>query len=141
MIRIVCLYGLFAISGAFMFDRGPCDLEPLNVHSNTEIPVPKTCANGTFLWNYPRGHVVLLFEDYGRTTAVCLYDDDGYSFNIYDITPGHHMAHMQVLERQSDRRMCTAPATGQPVKIRVDATERNAYQGTFKFYLELMTPT
>ncbi|KAH3787702.1 uncharacterized protein LOC127842582 [Dreissena polymorpha] len=140
MIRIVCLYGLFALSVAFL-SEGPCDLEPARGGSHRDanytakIRVPKSCTNGTFVWHYPGGNVYLLFKDYKRSTAVCFRTPFGDNiFKIYDATSGHKMRLLPIPERNNDKSVCTTAAVGRRLKIRVYA-EPIYYMGKFAFYL------
>ncbi|XP_052228110.1 uncharacterized protein LOC127842583 [Dreissena polymorpha] len=143
MIRIASLYCIFVVSGAMLFG-GPCDLSPAyqsgipdDLNWSSKISVPKSCTNGTFRWDYPRGHVILLFEDFGRATVACFRDSlGGGFFNITDITPGHHMTQLPNVEWGSDKSVCTAASIEKPLNIRVDAPEMMVYMGEFAYFLQ-----
>ncbi|KAH3787705.1 uncharacterized protein LOC127841913 [Dreissena polymorpha] len=143
MIRILSLYCMCVVSGAMLFG-GPCDLSPVyesgiphDPNWSSKISVPRSCTNGTFRWDYPRGHVALLFENFGRATAACFRDSlGGEAFSITDVTSGHHMTQLPRLVRGSDKIVCTAASHGQPLNIRVDAPEDIVYMGEFAYFLQ-----
>ncbi|XP_052766171.1 uncharacterized protein LOC128207348 isoform X2 [Mya arenaria] len=135
---LVSALGLFGFGQCLFLNQSPCDLSPDSYHSQSGIPedadwtanitVPVSCTNGTFYWNYPRGHAILQFKNYGKTTAICLSDIVGGG--MFTITDETHDKQLDQLLRAE--RVCTDDSEDSFV-IQVDAPKFQTYVGGFAY--------
>ncbi|WAR18696.1 hypothetical protein MAR_000534, partial [Mya arenaria] len=98
--------------------------------------VPVSCTNGTFRWDYPKGHAILHFKDYGKTTSLCFSESLGG--DIFTITDKNNHMQLNQLNRGSSAQVCTADsASGQPFVIQVDAPDTMYYMGEFAYEVKI----
>ncbi|KAH3706715.1 uncharacterized protein LOC127859002 [Dreissena polymorpha] len=142
MFQVILCASIFALSGGLMFDDGPCDLSPNGMpdpdHSmNYKIEVPKSCVNGTFRWDYPRGTAVLYFADYTKTTTVCFRElVGGWDYTLTDLTPGHGNATLpHIQDRDRSIPICTNSTFVDSLVIQVKP-DHLVYVGEFIYQLK-----
>ncbi|XP_045190934.1 uncharacterized protein LOC123547742 isoform X2 [Mercenaria mercenaria] len=134
-IFISFLVGCISVSG-FMFDD-PCDVFPQysggipNTNDfTTTVKVPANCRNGTFRWDYPKGHTMLEFQNVHETErTICIKDSlGGDVFNITD------KAYNQRLGKFDYKHWaCFQATSARVVMLQVDAPLELRYMGEIEY--------
>ncbi|XP_052766220.1 uncharacterized protein LOC128207381 [Mya arenaria] len=143
--KTVCLIlSILSFGRCMIFNNNPCALVPsyhagipADANWTATIMVPVSCTNGTFRWDYPKGHAILHFKDYGKTTSLCFSESLGG--DIFTITDKNNHMQLNQLNRGSSAQVCTADsASGQPFVIQVDAPDTMYYMGEFAYEVKFV---
>ncbi|XP_045191030.2 uncharacterized protein LOC123547851 [Mercenaria mercenaria] len=137
VLKLLCfLIGFFSVSG-FLSDD-PCDVFPSNNLMGipdsdaftTTVKVPANCTNGTFRWDYPRGHTMLEFENEHRTEiTICIKDSVGGDiFNITDKATNQCLGKFDY-----EKWACFQASTAQDIVLQVDAPLEPRYMGQIEY--------
>ncbi|XP_060596129.1 uncharacterized protein LOC132750200 [Ruditapes philippinarum] len=136
MIKFVCFYlCVFTVSG-FLYDN-PCDVFPkysggIPSYNNftTTVNVPAKCKNGTFRWDYPKGHAMLHFQNmHGMEMKICIKDSlGGTFFNVTDKATNERLGPFDY-----ETYACLQPTSEREVVLQVDAPLDLRYMGEFEY--------
>ncbi|KAL4229470.1 hypothetical protein ACF0H5_012508 [Mactra antiquata] len=131
---VMCVLG----TTGFMFND-PCNVFPQysggipdSLDFTTDVNVPATCRNGTFRWDYPRGHSMVMFHNLHRTpTKICIRDAlGGQVFTITDMTNNK-----QIGAFDEKTWACTDVTSAQEITLKIDAPEELRYMGEVEYKL------
>merc|ERR1712137_207637 len=138
---LLFLVGVHTVRGFFMFDD-PCHLEPRypggipkDPDFTVSIYVPSDCTNGTFRWDYPKGHTMVHFNNSMRTEAKICFGEDlgGDIFTIVDLTEGINVTLPHVDRERTDSTVCTPVTESEDILLRIDAPSTMYYMGAVSY--------
>ncbi|KAL4229348.1 hypothetical protein ACF0H5_012387 [Mactra antiquata] len=131
---ILCV---MAVTGFVMYDD-PCNVHnpwgtgiPASSDFTFDVDIPSFCANGTFTWNYPKGHALITFHNVDeKPTTLCVLQ--GLGIGMFTITD---MTNNKQLGQSGDQYTwsCSDATTEPEIILKVDAPEIMTYMGNVEY--------
>ncbi|XP_060596116.1 uncharacterized protein LOC132750189 [Ruditapes philippinarum] len=132
LIKFICFcIGVLTVSG-FLCDVFPkySGGIPNSDDFTTTVNVPAKCRNGTFRWDYPKGHAMLHFQNmHEMEITICIMDRVGGT--VFNVTEKATNQRLGTFDYETSA--CFEPTSERDIVLQVDAPLSLRYMGEFEY--------